>query len=383
MPDSKGSGGAMKQTKAALSGGQRFHRKSTARLGYDIADIHARVGDLADWIGNRYGVLVSTHRGKTTHIECPKHQPGHTTSAYVTHWPDGQTFRCERCVIGPVDVIDLVVVLGEVNDRGAAIRMLGESLGAETGTHTPFVGKQPRAPKPPAKRSPVADNDPRPDAAVAERIKSEYLALRCWSSATWERHRLEVVLRHRRPAIRHPFRIQGETWSWQDRMLSGDKKWMNAKGALALPFNIDAVTPEFAFVHVTEGPPDAITLTEALFPTYPAIAAPGSGSWRKEWGHEAARKPLVIVSPDNDAAGAGFVADVIESVKGSGAFIGVVMPPTRHKDLTDWWTAEGEDAAEGILRQLEFIDAHRLTQHSTGAIGAAMPQEQIDAGVSQ
>lgn len=353
---------------------------------FDIADIHNRVGDLADWIGNEYGTLVGTRHGKTTPTECPQHQPGHTTSAYVTHWPDGgQTFRCEPCDLGPVDVIDLVRVLGKAKDRGAAIRMLGETLGARTSTDTAPVRRQPRAPKlAPKPLTPVADNDPRPSTAVAERIKSKYLASRCWSPATWDRHGLEVVLRNGKPAVRHPFRFKGEAWGWQDRMMSGDIKWMTAKDAPRMPHNIDATaTGEFAFVHITEGPADAMTLTEALFPTYPVIAAPGANSWRHEWGQVVASQPMVVITGDNDAAGAKFAANVIKSVKNRGAFIGVIMPPTRHKDLTDWWTADGKDAAEGIIRQLEWIEAHRLTQHITGAVGVVMPQEQIDTGVAR
>ena len=39
---------------------------------YDIAEIHAGVGDLAEWIGQRYGVLVGSRRGKITPTECPQ-----------------------------------------------------------------------------------------------------------------------------------------------------------------------------------------------------------------------------------------------------------------------------------------------------------------------
>ena len=110
---------------------------------YDIAEIHAGVGDLAEWIGQRYGVLVGSRRGKITPTECPQHRPGHTTSAYVTHWPDGgMTFRCERCDIGPVDVIDLLVELGDAADRGQAIRMLGETSGARTDHRPPFDSQE-------------------------------------------------------------------------------------------------------------------------------------------------------------------------------------------------------------------------------------------------
>ena len=203
----------------------------------------------------------------------------------------------------------------------------------------------------------AVDNDPRPDIETAKRVKAEYLAMRRWSPSTWDRHGLEVVFRNHRLAIRHPFRFEGETWSWQDRMWSGDIKWMTAKSAPQMPFNIDTLDDQSRdYVHVVEGPADAITLTEALFADYPVIAAPGAATWRPRWGKALAGR-IVIVSGDNDEAGARFVGKVIESVKPHAAFIGAVMPPHEHNDLSDWWKKLGGEAAEAITVQLAAIDS--------------------------
>lgn len=350
----------MKQTKAALSGGQRFHRKATARLGYDIADIHARVGDLADWIGNRYGVLVSTRRGKTTHIECPKHEPGHTTSAYVTHWPDGQTFRCERCVIGPVDVIDLVVALGEVNDRGAAIRMLAAETGAST--VSTFTGKQQRRrpilkpPKPPLE--PVEDTDRRPDAVTAARIKTEYLTHRAWSDETWEHAGLEVVRVNGQHAVRHPYRANSSIYWWQDRVYkrqAGRPKWLNPSGKPPWLYNGATLASDAAhfaswaapwngLVHITEGAPDAIALLDTIALTYPVLGVPGAAQWRPEWTR-ALSGLHVIVSGHNDDAGRGFAAKISAELDRVAASSIQMMPPQRYNDLADWTAGVGESAA--------------------------------------
>ena len=328
---------------------------------YDIAEIHAGVGDLAEWIGQRYGVLVGSRRGKITPTECPQHRPGHTTSAYVTHWPDGgMTFRCERCDIGPVDVIDLLVGLGDAADRGQAIRMLGETSGARTDHQPPLMAKK-RPERKPDPITPAEDSDQRPDPATAEAAKNGYLKRRRWSHDVWDHHRLEAVYRHGHVAIRHPFRVDGDVCGWQDRMPKAfnGPKWLSAKGRKVIPFNLDALKdPERGYLHIVEGPADAITLTEALFTGYPVIAAPGAGTWRPEWGRFAKGR-TVIVTGDNDEAGAKFVGKVIESVTGHANWIGSVQPPDEHKDLSDWWLAEGQSAGDEITRQLEWVELSR------------------------
>lgn len=316
------------------------------------------IGGMADWIRDRYSVLVSERSGKSIGVECMQHRPGHTTSACVTLWPDGgQTFKCWSCDFGPFDAIDLVVALGEVNTKGEAIRMLGEQSGALTTTG--FGGRKQHSskPKPKPNLEPIEDTDQRPDTATAVAAKTAYLTKRRWSEATWDRHGLEVVYRCGRVAIRHPFRIDGEVYNWQDRMPKsfGGPRWLSAKGGLLIPFNVDALADRARdYVHIVEGPADAVTVTEMMFGDYPVIAAPGASTWRPEWGAFAKGK-TVIVTGDNDEAGAKFIAKVVESVTGDARFIGSVQPPDEHKDIGDWWVTEGNAAGDAIVDQLEWI----------------------------
>lgn len=329
---------------------------------YDIEDIHARI-KLPDWMSQRWGLVVSSTGTDTTPIDCPRCQTGKTNKANVKRWPDGrQTFKCFRCDPGgrAVDAIDLLVELGEARNRGEAIRILGETVGANTDDRSMVVGKKRRARKP-KPLTPVVDNDSRPDEATAARIKAAYLDMRGWSPSVWNWFGLEVVYRNGRLAVRHPFRYKGEIWSWQDRMMSGDIKWMTAKSAPQMPFNIDTIGwyNEHHFVHITEGPADAISLTEALESSYPAIAALGSTSWQERWG-KALTCPLVIITGDNDEAGAKFIAKVNQSVRDHAGFVGVVIVPDPHNDLSEWWKSAGTTAAADIERQLAYIERQRI-----------------------
>jgi len=36
-----------------------------------------------------------------------------------------------------------------------------------------------------------------------------------------------------------------------------------------------------------------------------------------------------------------------------------VQPPDDHKDLSDWWLADGQSAGDEITRQLEWVELSR------------------------
>ena len=117
---------------------------SPARPQIDISEIHNRLGPLADFLHQRYGILVGRTSGADTEIECPWHTPGHTTSATVHQWPDGrQTVNCwAGCIDKPLDVIGAIEQL-EGCDTGEAIRLMAGYLGI-SGTEVPSRRPKPR-----------------------------------------------------------------------------------------------------------------------------------------------------------------------------------------------------------------------------------------------
>ena len=333
---------------------------------YDQADVLAQLGDMAEWMANRYDVIVGTKGTTDTPIECPQHRPGHTTSANVHLTDEGtQIFKCFRCDLagGPFAIVEK---FGEASSFTDAVNMLGEALNAPEATrHTRREPKTPPNPKLPERR-PVADNNRRPVRAAAQREKERYLEERRWPTETWDRHGLEAVYRWVRElkretlAIRHPYIIDGTTFGYQDRIIEDCKnKWLSAPRVKLLPYNLDALEDESrGYLHICEGPADAITLELATFPGYPVIAAPGAKTWRRNWGKYAAGR-TVIVTVDNDEAGAEYFKDVVESITGRARWIASIQPPDQYKDLGEWWIAEGPAMGDAIEAQLLAIEAHR------------------------
>lgn len=344
------------------------------RRHFDKDDVLAGLGDMADWIGDRYGVPVGKPSGRTTFVQCPQHR-GSMTSAHVTRWEDGpSTFKCYPCDLGPLNAIDLTIALGGAGNFSEAIKILGEQTGALTSAGFAVRKRQSSRPEP----KPVGvldDTAERVHGDEADTARAEYLLHRGWSASTWDYAGLEVIKVSGRLWIRHPYRDQiGRLRWWQDRscqrLETGQPKWNSPPGARAWLYNGATLATDCAhftswdepwnrFVHITEGPADALALLDTMALTYPAIGVPGAGTWQHEWS-KALSGLVVIVSGDNDDAGRGFVDKVSHALHGFAAHTAVIMPPERYGDLAEWTKAVGEEAAfDQLMPAVEWIVTER------------------------
>jgi len=334
---------------------------AVTQAGYDIAAIHAGIGDLAGWISQHCNVAVGARSGADTAIECPQHRPGHTTSATVHRWPDGrQTFKCWRCDIGPVDVIDLAVEMREAASRGDAIRQLAELVGASK-----VEGYQPkkRAVQRPQQRKlvqPIHLDPNQIDTTQAGRDRVlAYCQWRGWSPQTANYFRLRSVRRFDGWRIRHPFlNLKSETLAAQDYKRSANQRWISAKGSTLTLFglqNLRHVERTTPIVDVCEGISDCITLTAAMRFTHAAVGAPGAASWRTQYA-EALYRYQIIVWPDNDDARTKFarsVTDAHTKLTRPTQPVAVGRIPEQYADLTEWQQANPKN----------FVGDFRVARH--------------------
>ena len=319
---------------------------SPARPQIDISEIHNRLGPLADFLHQRYGILVGRTSGGDTEIECPWHTPGHTTSATVHEWPDGrQTVNCwAGCIDKPVDVIGAIEQL-EGCATGEAIQLIAGYLGI-TSSSAPSPRPKPRNRSYQPRQTSADDVTAAMDAArlddpqhIAELLR-RYGSFRGWdidtlneldihpANRTFRDGKTEVVMRH-------PFTVRGVPVGWQDRCKSPRDKWMGGYKQQLPAYNIDALMhlDNDHEVVVVEGVSDAASLLDAYGTSYPAIGLVGAASVRREL--IAALKGLrVVVIGDNDAAGAGMVQK-LEQYSSSFELVQVLVP-SQFKDLTEW-----------------------------------------------
>jgi len=331
---------------------------TVTQAAYDIAAIHAGIGDLAEWIGQHHNIAIGARSGADTAIECPHHRPGHTTSATVHRWPDGrQTFKCWRCDIGPVDVIDLQIELGNAASRGDSIRQLAELVGADK-----LDDYQPkkRCFRQPARKlvNPVDLDSGQVDDTRAGRDRvAAYCQWRGWSPKTAGYYQLQSVRRFDGWRIRHPFlNHRGQVVAAQDYKRSADQRWISAKGSNLTLFgqqNLTHIGRNPTVVDVCEGVSDCITLSSVFDCRWPVVGVPGSASWREQ--HSAALKRCqIIVWPDNDDAGTKFAESVIETHRRTQTaspipVIGQV--PAEYGDLTEWRQQASKFAGDfGVAR---------------------------------
>ncbi len=311
--------------------------------------------------------------------ECPRHRPGHTRSAHCQEWPDGRwTFRCHVCDIGPLDVIDLLVELGEVVDRGAAIRQLGATEDV-VDFHT--VQRSEPRPDPPPTEPMTSEPNERMDGVEAERILADYLTTRQWRPETSRALDLHVVRRNGEARIRHPFTAGGRWYAAQDRAVgSSAPKWMTTKGSKLIPYNLDAIVrtkEHLSCLVLCEGPADTITLLDTFGTDYPALGIPGAGNWKSQWTRaiKSAGWPSVAVASDNDEAGDRLRATIAEELDGI-AGVRCLEIPDGCSDLNDWRIASGESFSLEFLRAL---DSEKRPVASSGELdfGDALPVPKI------
>lgn len=278
-------------------------RSSALRV--DIAQLHRDLGELPSYLHRRFGVLIGRPSGANVPTECPVHRPGHATSAHCHRWPDGRwTFNCYRCGIGPVDVIDLLISMGEEPDRGAAIRSLADDLGTQG-----IEVRQPRC-RVNQNEAPVQPLETEPDRRIesheGDRLLAEYAASRFWSIETCKALDLHAVVRNGQARIRHPFKAGGRLYGAQDRSLNGSNpKWLTTAGSTLVPFNLDGLdnaVDHRNLVNIVEGPADAITLLDVFGLSFPVIGIPGAGNWKPSWTSAMSGLVVVIIA-DNDDAG--------------------------------------------------------------------------------
>ena len=317
-----------------------------ARPQIDISEIHNRLGPLADFLHQRYGILVGRSSGADTEIECPWHTPGHTTSATVHEWPDGrQTVNCwAGCIERPLDVIGAIEQL-EGCDTGEAIRLMAGYLGI-SGTEVPPKRPKPRTTSYQPRQTSADDVTAAMDAArlddpqhIAELLR-RYGSFRGWdwdtlneldihpANRTFRDGKTEVVMRH-------PFTVRGVPVGWQDRCKAPRDKWMGGYKQQLPAYNIDALMhlDNDHEVVVVEGVSDTASLLDAYGTSYPAIGLVGAASVRREL--IAALEGLrVIVIGDNDDAGQTMVTK-LEAFSSSFELVQVLVP-SQFKDLTEW-----------------------------------------------
>jgi len=338
-----------------------------ARPQIDISEIHNRLGPLADFLHNRYGILVGRTSGGDTEIECPWHMPGHTTSATVHEWPDGrQTVNCWRgCIDRPVDVIGAVEQL-EGCATGEAIQLIAGYLGISP-SRAPALRPKPRGRSYQPRQTSSNDVSAAMDAYrlddpqhISELLR-RYSSFRGWdidtlneldihpANRTFRDGKTEVVMRH-------PFTVRGVPVGWQDRCKAPRDKWMGGYKQILPAYNLDALMhlDNDHEVVVVEGVSDAASLMDTYGTSYPAIGLVGAASVRREL--MAALEGLrVIVIGDNDEAGAGMVQKLEEF---SGKFELVqVLVPSQFKDLTEWKQSTNDRNEFAEIVELSIIAA--------------------------
>lgn len=301
----------------------------------DIASIHRLLGPLPEYLARRFGVQVGRPSGADVPTECPQHKPGHTRSAHCHRWGDRWTFTCHRCGIRPVDVIDLLVVLGEAADRREAIRALDEELGADRADwHTAPRRQEPCPPAEPI-RPMRTEPDRRIEGDEGERLLLEYVESRGWSIETARSLDLHAVRRNGEARIRHPFTANGKLYGAQDRSLGATQpKWLTTQGTKLIPYNLDGLdnaADHGRLVNVVEGPADAITLLDVFGLRYPVIGIPGASNWKSQWTRAVDGLRVVLIA-DNDEAGEQMRARVEEEL-GS---VGQLRVPDEFGDLDEW-----------------------------------------------
>lgn len=191
-------------------------------------------------------------------------------------------------------------------------------------------------------------------------VRERFLEQRQWHPDTAARFGLAPVWDSwGRPRIRFPFRLNGETRTYQDRATEPDQspKWLTPTGAELIPFNVDALTgpavAEHRAVWLMEGPADTVALAD-VFPDAAVLGAPGVSTWKPQWSTALAGLTVAVVA-DNDAAGHGWRRKLDHELRDSTVLH--VHVPDQWNDLDDWRRAIGNEAmGVQLLEQLDGLD---------------------------
>lgn len=121
-------------------------------------------------------------------------------------------------------------------------------------------------------------------------------------------------------------------------------KYNSMAGEMARLYNVSAIFQAGDEIHVTEGEFDAIILSKIGLP---AVAVPGARLWKPRHRRMLAGFSRVWVWGDPDDAGAEMVQKITKSLRQAR---GVRL---KYGDITDTYTALGEDALLGLVETRE------------------------------
>lgn len=330
----------------------------------DLIDDRAEILDALDLV-ELFGELVGP-QGRNRQWPCPIHegQTGKSPPVSLTPKDHPTYWKCHSCGEGG-SAIDLLIATRGLSLREAfdAVReRTGKRRRADlTGRSRPTPTPRPR-PTPPPAAAPTID-DARPlEGDDAERLIGRYLEHRRWPAELVAEAGLSAVRRYGRPAIRHPFTINGKCYGWQDRALGGEgSKWLASKGWVPIPHGLDQLAHlgerhenRRRAVVLTEGPADALTI-RATWPTAAALGCPGVENWsaRATAMLAAAGVTLVLVAFDNDDAGARGFDEVSKALHVQRIDARRVSIPDEYNDLTDWATGAGAAFVPTFARVLK------------------------------
>ena len=356
---------------------------------YSIDSIHRNLGSLAQFMGDRYGVVVGKRSANVTQVQCPFHT-GSLTTSHTTEWENGhQTFKCWKCGYKAIDVIDLTAELERMS-RGEAIQLLGDTLGADSGTGGERFTKRPSVSKPQVS-SRVTSTEDLTQSMEAERVAlkdpisarealGKYLKYRGWSAETAAAMDIHAAYRRAKGqehmVMRHPFKMDGKPVGWQDYckpplIEPGKHRWRSGYGQHLPEFNLGSainhvksggLDPSLSLTEISicEGVSDTVTVLDTYGAHTPVVGLVGAATVRPQLIN-ALTDYDVVVYADNDSAGES-MADEFRKYKSVFNSLAVVHPPDGVKDINDWSRHVGDRVAFAEILELAII-AELLKEH--------------------
>jgi len=301
---------------------QSTHAGAGAPLDNRIPEILARV-DLASLVDRYAGQKRRVGARATYRCPSPDHDDHHPSFTV-----EAGRWRCWSACARSGDAIDLLMWLGRV-DKGTAVECLAEMVG---------LGRPAKAPT----QSPTTQALP---AEAAERLLGQFLSERGWCPETAAELALQVVTDQRgRPRVRFPFRWQGETVGWQDRLLAeGEPRWLSSAGPIRCPYEVDrlARAHEVGALWVVEGISDCAAMIDA-WPDAAVVGIPGASGLKPQWAQAFAGLVVYVVA-DADDAGQQMRASIDQQLGPLAAATHHVRVRDEHHDLDGWRRAYGDD----------------------------------------
>jgi 5S rRNA maturation endonuclease (ribonuclease M5) len=117
----------------------------------------------------------------------------------------------------------------------------------------------------------------------------------------------------------------------QRQPINGHWHW-NVKGVRPVLYNLPEILKAERIV-IVEGEKDVETLR--AMGIVATTSSGGAKNWREEYV-ESLRGKHVVITPDNDAAGEGYLEAVARSITGKAASVKVARIPEKFKDVSDW-----------------------------------------------